>query len=179
MAPAGQRHLAGQPAARSVPRAAHSLPPPLPHHHTAAGPRRTMLWAFRLAPLAMRWSRQSSLPSWAAHIRAVLPVCGGAAVAPHAVRGGGEEGTAANHGGAELTGPVAFTFNPSSTRRVRVVRSPSLAAFIRAISACGRSHRPLAHRRRQGARRVRVAVGRLAGVHDTSCADASEGAEGS
>eukprot|EP00964_Phaeocystis_antarctica_P070471 scaffold42927_cov45-Phaeocystis_antarctica.AAC.1 len=56
----------------------------------AAGPRRTLVRAYRLAPLAMRYSRQSNLPLAAAHMRAVKLFCGGAAAAPHAVSGGSE-----------------------------------------------------------------------------------------
>ena len=40
-----------------------------------AGSRRTLFWAFRLAPLAMRCSRQPSLPFKAAYMSAVLPHC--------------------------------------------------------------------------------------------------------
>eukprot|EP00964_Phaeocystis_antarctica_P006542 scaffold3542_cov54-Phaeocystis_antarctica.AAC.5 len=105
-------------------------------------------------------------------MRAVKPFCGGAAAAPHAVSGGGEGGAAGaaggegggrgrrgaggTAGGAALTLSAAFTFTPSSARRLRVARSPSFAASIRASSACGRSHPPSAHRRSKGARRVRV-----------------------
>ena len=60
--------------------------------------------------------------------------------------GGGQRGEA-------LTSPVAFTFTPSSTSRLRLARSPSFAALRRASSACGRSHPPpSAHRRSQGGR---------------------------
>ena len=52
-----------------------------------------------MAPLAMRYSRQSSLSLAAAHMRAVMPHCGGAAAAPHAVNGGGEVGVAGAAGG--------------------------------------------------------------------------------
>jgi hypothetical protein len=84
---------------------------------------------------------------------------GGAVAAGVEGRGRGCRGLLAV-GGAALTGLVAFTFNPSSTRRVRVARLPSLAALIRAISACGRSHWPSARRRSiffccKGARRLR------------------------
>ena len=56
----------------------------------AGGAALTLSVASSLAPLATRCSRQSSLPLRAAHMRAVLPSCGGAAAAPHAVSGGGE-----------------------------------------------------------------------------------------
>ena len=49
--------------------------------------------AFTLAPLAVRCSRQSRLPRIVVYMRAVMPFCGGAAAAPHAVSGG--EGGAA------------------------------------------------------------------------------------
>ena len=58
-----------------------------------------MFVASRLAPLATRCSRQPSLPLIAALMRAVLPYCGGAAAAPHAVSGGGEGGAAGAAGG--------------------------------------------------------------------------------
>jgi hypothetical protein len=57
-------------------------------------------------------------------------------------RGGGGGWGAA--GGAALTSFAAFTFTPSATRRLRVARSPSLAAVRRSHSACGRSHSPSA-----------------------------------
>ena len=72
-----------------------------------------------------------------------MPSYGGAEAAPQAVSGGGEGGAAGaadGEGGGRgaegvgggwremLTSSVAFTSTPSSTRRVRVVRSPSLAA---------------------------------------------------
>ena len=79
-------------AASSLPRS--PLSPHTPRRHAAAGPRRTLSWVFRLAPLAMRCSRQSSLPVQAASRRAVVPYCGGAAAARHAVSGGGEGGAA-------------------------------------------------------------------------------------
>eukprot|EP00964_Phaeocystis_antarctica_P006538 scaffold3542_cov54-Phaeocystis_antarctica.AAC.1 len=96
-------------------------------------------------------------------MRAVVPFCGGAAAAPHAVSGGGKGGAAGAAGGeggargaeggpgAALAGrrtlSVASRFTPCSTRRLRVARSPSLAALRRASSACGRSHPPSAQRR--------------------------------
>ena len=54
----------------------------------AGGAALTLSVAFTLAPLVTRSSRKSSLP--AARMRAVMPRCGGAAVGPHAVSGGGE-----------------------------------------------------------------------------------------
>ena len=81
------------------------------------------------------------------------------------VEGEGRRGVAAA-GGAALTWSAAFTFTPISTRRLRVARSPSLAALRRASSACGRSHPLSAHRRSNGrgrgacmhgARRIRLA----------------------
>jgi hypothetical protein len=41
------------------------------------------------------------LPFQAAHMRAVLPYCGGAAAAPHAVSGGAEGGAAGAAGGED------------------------------------------------------------------------------
>eukprot|EP00964_Phaeocystis_antarctica_P006543 scaffold3542_cov54-Phaeocystis_antarctica.AAC.6 len=54
--PRGQRGSGAQPPSLTP-------QPHTPRRHGAAGPRRTLLWAFTLAPLAMRCSRQSSLPS--------------------------------------------------------------------------------------------------------------------
>ena len=71
--------------ARSRERKGSGAQPPLtpyphnPRQHAAAGPRRTLSWTFRLAPLAMRYSRQSSLPLAAACMRAVSPPYGGTA----------------------------------------------------------------------------------------------------
>ena len=52
-----------------------------------------------MAPLAMRYSRQSSLPLRDAHMRAVKTTYGGAPAAPHAVNGGGEGWAARVAGG--------------------------------------------------------------------------------
>ena len=60
-----------------------------------------------MAPMAMRCSRQSSLPAAcmlesAVCMRAVLPSCGGVAAVPHAVSGGGERAAGWLRGGAHI-----------------------------------------------------------------------------
>ena len=65
----------------------------------AGGAAFTLSVASSLAPLAMRSSRQSSLPSAAAHMRAVLPSCGGEGAAHHAVSGAGRRGAEEAEGG--------------------------------------------------------------------------------
>ena len=62
--------------------------------------------ASRLAPPAMRRSRQSSLPLCAAYMRAVLPACGGAATAARTVSAGCERVGGGNTGMAEGEGGV-------------------------------------------------------------------------
>jgi len=62
--------------------------------------------ASRLAPLAMRRSRQSSLPLRAAYMRAVLPACGGAATAAHAISAGGKRASGGSTGMADGEGGV-------------------------------------------------------------------------
>ena len=62
--------------------------------------------ASRLAPLAMRRSRQSSLPLRAAYMRAVLPACGGAATAAHAISAGGKRAGGGSTGMADGEGGV-------------------------------------------------------------------------
>ena len=59
----------------------------------------TSFVASRLAPLAMRCSRQPSSPLSAVNERAVSPSYEGAAAAPHEVSGGGEGGATGGEDG--------------------------------------------------------------------------------
>jgi hypothetical protein len=95
-------------------------------------------------------------------------------------RGGGRRGRGGGGGwgaagGAALT-LVASRSTPSATRRLRVARSPSSAALIRAASACGRSHPPFSTTQEPGGEaRARGEASRGAGSGSRSAVRAGQG----
>ena len=81
------------------------------------------------------------------------------------------EGAGVAAGGAAFTQLLASWSTPSSTRRLRVARSPFIAASRRASSACGRSRPRSARRRNPAGGQGWAKVGAGAEVAGTSLSD--------